>query len=225
MNETRLHGGRVTVGVVRVGGTVRRPAKASSPFVRDLLLHLERRRFDAAPRYLGRDERDRDVFSYLPGEVPAELDAEIADEPLVAAARLIRRFHDATSGSQLAGEHETVCHNDLSPCNFVFRDGLPVGIIDFDAAAPGRRLSDLGYAIFLWLNLGTDGRRADKQARRIELFCDAYGVTVDRQVVDAVIAAVAATLHRLEAEGRSADARWWRQQLDWLRRHRHQLEP
>ena len=41
------------------------------------------------------------------------------------------------------------------PCNFVFRDGRPVGIIDFDAAAPGPRLRDVGYAIFLWLNLGS----------------------------------------------------------------------
>jgi hypothetical protein len=76
------------------------------------------------------------MFSYLEGEVPAELAADLSDETLVTAARLIRRFHDATAGSPLAGEHETVCHYDLSPCNFVFRRGLPLAIIDFDAAAP-----------------------------------------------------------------------------------------
>jgi aminoglycoside phosphotransferase (APT) family kinase protein len=40
------------------------------------------------------------------------------------------------------------------------REGKPVGIIDFDAAAPGERLQDVGYALFLWLNLGSDGRQS-----------------------------------------------------------------
>ena len=44
MSEIALGGGRVTPGVVRVGDTVRRPAKANTPFVRILLaipgLHL-----------------------------------------------------------------------------------------------------------------------------------------------------------------------------------------
>ena len=72
MDETRLRGGRVTKDVVRVGDTVRRPTKASSPFVRDLLSHLNAHGFDGAPRYLGVDERGREMFSYLEGEVPGE---------------------------------------------------------------------------------------------------------------------------------------------------------
>jgi len=39
-----------------------------------------------------------------------------------------------------------ICHNDLSPCNFVFRTGSPVALIDFDTAAPGNRCMDLGSA-------------------------------------------------------------------------------
>jgi aminoglycoside phosphotransferase (APT) family kinase protein len=76
---------------------------------------------------------------------------------LIAAARLTRRYHDATAGSTSAKGAEVVCHNDLSPCNFVFRDGSPIAIIDFDSGALGARSDDLGYALFLWLNLGTDG--------------------------------------------------------------------
>ena len=223
MDETRLRGGRVTKGVVRVGDTVRRPTKASSPFVRDLLSHLNAHGFDGAPRYLGVDERGREMFSYLEGEVPAELDAELSDEALVTAARLIRRFHDATAGSPLAGEHETVCHHDLSPCNFVFRDDLPIAIIDFDAAAPGSRREDLGYAVFLWLNLGTDGPEPREQARRITLFCTAYGIAADLQAIDAILEAVASNVARLELEDRQGDAEWWRAQLQWLQRHRHEL--
>ena len=49
-----------------------------------------------------------------------------------AKARLIRRFHDlsaqlvATPAAAAVGV-EVICHNDLSPCNFVFRADVPAG--------------------------------------------------------------------------------------------------
>jgi aminoglycoside phosphotransferase (APT) family kinase protein len=224
VSEIHLSGGRVTEGVVRIGETVRRPSKPNSAFVRALLAHLSGEGFDAAPRYLGADERGREILSFQPGEVPAEIDSTISDETLVAAARLIRAYHDATAGSALAGEDEVVCHNDLSPCNFVFRDGKPVGIIDFDAAAPGVRLRDIGYAIFLWLNVGTDGLPPSEQARRIRLFCDAYGIEPDAKVIDAIVDAVGANIERLRADQFSS-AEWWKAQLDWITQHRAELHP
>lgn len=225
MDELRLHGGRVTEGVVRVGDTVRRPRKTNTAFVRDLLSYLEEQGFDCAPRSLGADELGRETFSYLPGEVPAELDPDLSDEVLAKAARLIRRFHEATAASPLAGKRETVCHNDLSPCNFVFRKGHPIGIIDFDEAAPGSRFDDLGYAIFLWLNLGTDGRDPDEQARRMQLFCEAYRISADRCVVDAIVDAVASNVKRLDGQRRHADAEWWQRQLDWVTHHHDEIAP
>ena len=36
-----------------------------------------------------------------------------------------------------------VCHNDVEPSNIVFRDGIAVGFIDFEFAAPGRPVYDL----------------------------------------------------------------------------------
>jgi Ser/Thr protein kinase RdoA (MazF antagonist) len=223
VKEAPLTGGRVTQDVVRVGDTVRRPPGDNAQLVRVLLEQLHARGFDAAPRYLGADGRGREVFSFLHGEVPPDLDRSIPDETLAAAARLIRRFHDATAGTVLAAGHEVVCHNDLSPCNFVFRAGAPVGIIDFDAAAPGRRLQDLGMALFLWLNLGTDGRQLAEQARRITLFCRAYGVQANHDVMDAIIAVVGANLDQLHVDNRGADAEWWQAQLDWLGQHRCEL--
>jgi hypothetical protein len=223
MKEVRLTGGRITTAVVRVGDTVRRPVKPNSHFVRTLLTLLHERGFDAAPRYLGSDEHGREVFSFLRGDVPPELDAAIPDKTLAAAARLIRQFHDATAGSEIAGDSAVVCHNDLSPCNFVFRKGLPVGIIDFDAAAPGQPLQDVGYALFLWLNLGTDGRPPDDQARRMKLFCRAYGVDAGPEVIDAIIAVVAANIESLHSDQRIADVEWWQSQLDWLTHHHGKL--
>jgi hypothetical protein len=200
MGEIHLSGGRVTKGVVRVGDTVRRPPKPNAPFVHALLGHLVERGFDAAPRYLGEDEQGREILSFVPGDVPTDLDANISDETLASAARLIRRYHDATAGSELAGREEVVCHNDLSPCNFVFRNGTPEAVIDFDAAAPGPRLRDLGYAIFLWLNLGDDGPAPDEQARRITLFGDAYGAAKDERVIAAIVDAVTANVELLRAD-------------------------
>ena len=175
-DEIPLRGGRMTPGVVRAGDTVRRPATANSGFVRDLLRHLAAKRFEGAPGYCGTDARGRDILSFVAGEVPAELGFH-DDATLAAAARLIRRFHDA--GADLvdtADGIEVVCHNDLSPCNFVFRDGAPVALIDFDAAAPGLRADDLGYAAWLWLDIGSDEIAPAEQARRLALFLAAYGM-------------------------------------------------
>jgi phosphotransferase family enzyme len=223
MGEVPLNAGRVTEGIVRIGNTLRRPRKPNSLFVRDLLAYLSEQGFDAAPSFLGTDEYGREIFSFQPGEVPGDLDPTISDATLAAAARLIRRYHKATVGSPLAGREETVCHNDLSPCNFVFRYGVPVGIIDFDTAAPGKRLHDIGYAIFLWLNLGTDGPASIEQARRIKIFCDAYGIAADDQLIEAIVEAVSTNIERLKAEGRRPDVEWWQGQLDWLVAHGSQL--
>ena len=125
-SEIPLSGGRVTQGVVRVGDTVRRPVQTNSSFVRSLLKQLHELGFEATPRYLGSDESGREVFRFVQGYVPPDLDPTIPDETLVGAAGLIRRYHDATARLEIAAPHEVVCHNDLSPCNFVFRDRRPV---------------------------------------------------------------------------------------------------
>jgi Phosphotransferase enzyme family len=217
-------GGRVTPGVVLVEETVRRPLGARSTFVHALLAHLEETGFEAAPRLVGLDERGREILSYIPGTVPADLQPDHPDEPLAAAARLIRRFHDATAGSALAGAEEVVCHNDLSPCNFVFRGRMPVGLIDFDAAAPGPRRRDLGYALFLWLNLGTDGPDVGEQLRRARVFLDAYGMEERTGLVDAIMSVQREGIERVRDPVKPNARRWWEEQLGWVAHYRQELE-
>src|SRR3712207_5306733 len=67
-SEVLLVGGTANRGrVVRVGDTVRRPQRATSPATHALLRHLADVGFDGAPRFLGVDEQAREVLSYVPG--------------------------------------------------------------------------------------------------------------------------------------------------------------
>ena len=181
VEEVTLPGGRLTCGVVRVGETVRRPAKASSPFVAELLEHLQVRGCSWAPRYLGQDASGRDVLSFMSGSVPAKW-RTFGDDQLRAAAVILRALHDATSGSKLS-PGGVVCHHDPGPNNFVFQDDLPVALIDFDMAAPGSPLEDLGYMAWAWC-LSSNPLRGHitAQARQVRMLADAYGASAAERV-------------------------------------------
>jgi Ser/Thr protein kinase RdoA (MazF antagonist) len=199
----------MTTGVVRVGATVRRPRQPNDALATALLNHFEHAGFDGAPRHLGVDEADRNILTFIDGEVPPELSWH-SDEVLRAAARLVRRYHDATMGfPALSAAADVVCHNDLSPCNAVFREGLPVALIDFDTAAPGPRLHDLGYAAWLWLDLGSEDIDGDKQWRRLRLFAHAYGFGGDiAELVDAMLARQQLLIEEARLQGRLETAEW-----------------
>jgi hypothetical protein len=176
--EIPLIGGRVSLGVVRVGNTVRRPTAAGRRHVGQLLVFLESHGFEGAPRFLGIDDQDREILSFIPGDVPEDL-GHYSDEQLAAAADLLRRFHDATADFPLVrnGEAEVMCHNDWGPPNAVFRDGLLRALIDFDTMRPGLRLWDLGYSAFTWLDLGNPDYTGHEQIRRLSVFTEAYGAS------------------------------------------------
>lgn len=197
--EIPLTGGRTTADVVRVGDTVRRPIKGRAAFAHELLRHLEKREFTGAPRFLGTDSAGREILWFVPGSVPAEL-GYFSDAQLSSAARLLRRFHDATVDFPLRNGFEVVCHGDTSPCNCVFCDGVPKAFIDFDDAHPGTRLEDVGYAAWLWIDIGNRELSVELQGRRMADFLMHYGLSAD-EAVSAITAAQLALSKRTNVTG------------------------
>ena len=218
--ETLLRGGRTTAEVVRIGDTVRRPMNPHSPFVHRLLGHLDAKGFAGAPRFLGVDSSGREVLSYLPGEVPNEL-GEFTRSQLVSGARLLRELHDATTDCQLREGCEVVCHGDASPCNCVFVDGQPVAFIDFDAARPGRRRDDVGYAAWLWLDVGNPNLAPHSQGRHIAEFVLAYGAIDIADALPAVLDAQTELSRRPRTA--SATKRWAESCRAWVEQNLSEL--
>jgi len=104
---------------------------------------------------------------------------------------LLRRFHDATINFTLPengvwqnainGKSEVICHGDAGPYNIIFRNNLPVALIDFERATPGPRVWDIAFVIYRFAPLCDSPRQAftqallQKIARRIRIFLNAYG--------------------------------------------------
>jgi Ser/Thr protein kinase RdoA (MazF antagonist) len=186
-----LAGGNTHAAIVRVGDTVRRPAGAWTPAVHALLAHLARAGFEAAPRALGLDGDGCEVVSFAPGDVvwPGHFDLLEHDEALAEVGRLIRRYHDVVAtfvpppgavwwalAADPSGVHELVCHNDLAPWNLVRGADGGWTFIDWDLAAPGRRVWDLGWELLAFIPLTPDRPLDDAAiARRLRVFMAAYG--------------------------------------------------
>lgn len=192
MDEQLLPGGYVSA-VVRVGDTVRRTAPRDAPFVRALLKFFERRGWDGAPRFLGTDERGRQVLSFIDGHVawhPVQPPGVWSAASLARVATLVRQFHDLTAGTPLAAGQEVVCHNDLSPRNTVYRDtgaGLrPVAFLDWDLAAPGARIHDIALVCWQYLDLGHGTTDVALAGRLMRLICDSYGLADRAGVIDTI---------------------------------------
>ncbi|MET8866803.1 phosphotransferase [Nonomuraea sp. NPDC004580] len=124
-DEEILTGGGVN-HVVKVAGTVRRPTGPWTPAVHALLRHLAARGFTGAPSVHGVDEQGREVLGFVPGETAGHPLPPWArtDEALTGAARLLRRYHDATAGFvpppgatwylPPVEPAEVICHGDVA---------------------------------------------------------------------------------------------------------------
>lgn len=213
--------------VRRIGSTVVRPAGEHTPSVHRLLVHLREQGFERAPEVVDLDDAAQtETLTFLAGEVGTFPLAEIfrSDLTLIAAATLLRSYHDATVGFPVESTDvwflpptepaEVICHGDFAPYNCAMRADGQLQVFDFDTAHPGPRLADLGYAAYRWVPLTAPdnpdgfGNIAD-QSRRLGIFCDTYGVSDRAAVLDAArtrLGELIETMRRLAANGHPAFA-------------------
>lgn len=230
--EEKLSGGNVSQ-VYRVEDTVRREIKPESERIHKLLKHLEEEGFSNAPRFMGIDEKGREVLSYLNGEAgnyPLKSYMWL-DEVLIDIAKMLRGYHDAVSDfpfeeewaplDDTPGPYELICHNDFAIYNIIFHNKQVAGIIDFDVAAPGPRVWDVAYALYTCVPLGVGhldengeavyyeaSRDAQIRKERIDLFFKTYGMEhLKEGILDVVkrrVQALQSTMKRKAAEGDAA---------------------
>jgi hypothetical protein len=163
--------------------------------------------FEAASLPIGVDPDGRERLAFIPGVVavppyPAWAESDMA---LATAASLLRRLHDVSAGyvetpratwsaemadpdaGNVPAAELVICHNDVCLENLVYHDRVAVGLLDFDFAAPGRRVHDLATFARMNVPIDTDadtallGRSGPfDPARRLRIIADAYGLPPGR---------------------------------------------
>lgn len=225
--------GDVTDGVVRVGGTIRRPHQPQSLAVAAYLDWLGDAGFDGAPRFLGRDPEGRDVLTFLPGQCAGPVPEAWAqsEELLASVAQLLRRLHTASAGfvpaahpfpprpggQKAADAAGLVCHLDVTPQNVVVRDGRAAGLVDFDLAGPATAFKDSFNTAMHWGPLRDPadtwaGWEAVDPFRRLRIFADAYGWDEDerRRLPAFGVEVAALSYERMQHNARTLGGGWAR---------------
>jgi Ser/Thr protein kinase RdoA (MazF antagonist) len=189
MDEQIFQGGLNEV--ISRGDRVYRPARPWSEAVMRLLEHVRRAGFDGVPEPFGIDAGGYEVLGWIRGTV-ADASGQQHDEPTIqAVARLLRRYHDATTGFdasalswQFAPERpaEVILHGDAAPYNCVFLGGSPVAWIDFDTARPGPRLHDVAYSAYRFCLIREPlVAVTPADTARVRTFAEAYGLSAEER--------------------------------------------
>ncbi|HEV3363381.1 MAG TPA: phosphotransferase, partial [Acidimicrobiia bacterium] len=199
MDEQPRVGGIANEGrVVRVGGHVLRPSNPYSRSIHAFLTAVHRSGFEGASLPIGIDDDGRERLVFIEGDVPVPPYPgwSQSDTALASVAALLRGLHaaarqfrspDATWSNEMADPHggPIVCHNDVCLENVVFRDGVAVGLLDFDFAAPGRPVYDVAQFARLCVPIDDDvnaarlGWRPADRPTRLRLIADTYGLDAD----------------------------------------------
>jgi hypothetical protein len=153
--------------------------------------------FEGAPRVVGEgfDEHGREVLTYVEGEVIHP--ATWSDEAIHEMGSLMRRLHDATASFQPpmgalwrpwfgreVGAPNTIGHCDAAPWNVIWRDRKPAALIDWEAAGPVDRLTEVAMAAWYNAQLYDEDvaemnglPEAGHRLRQVRIFADAYGLS------------------------------------------------
>jgi hypothetical protein len=194
--EAALPGGVANAGrVSRDNGHVLRPSSPHSTSVHRFLSALHAGGFAGASLPIGIEDDGRERLVFIEGDVPLPPYPTWAqsDATLASVAGLLRGLHHASrmfSFEGLAWCDELadpeggpiICHNDVCLENVVFRQGVAVGLIDFDFAAPGRPVFDLAQFARMCVPVDDDlsasrlGWDAPDRPARLQLVADVYGL-------------------------------------------------
>jgi hypothetical protein len=199
--EEALSGGVANAGrVSRDNGHVLRPASPHSTSVHRFLSALRTEGFEGASQPIGIEDDGRERLVFIDGDVPLPPYPGWAqsDATLESVTELLRRLHHASGAfafEGLAWSDELadpeggpiICHNDVCLENVVFRQGVAVGLIDFDFAAPGRPVFDLAQFARMCVPVDDDlsasrlGWDAPDRPARLRLVADLYGLDVAKR--------------------------------------------
>ncbi|KIL45474.1 phosphotransferase enzyme family protein [Jeotgalibacillus soli] len=227
-SEERLTGGNVS-NVYRSGDTVRRELKPNSSQIHKLLIHLEKKGFSYAPKFLGIDENGREILSFIEGEAGNNPLKKYmwSDDVLIEIAKMLRLYHDAVSDFPMddwnpidntPDKMEVLCHNDFARYNIIFNGERPIGIIDFDVAGPGPRLWDIAYTLYTCVPLSrlyvseTGGevyynslQDANRIKQRIRKFFESYSVGMNEEYLEMVLLRLEGLCKTIKRKAREGD--------------------
>lgn len=196
--DEHLTGGRSGPGaVIRRGDVVHRSRQAGSDVVEALLVHLEARGFEGAPRFVGHDDEGHQMLTFVAGTTYADQppawtgDDDENASVLGRVARLLGEMHAAAEGFEPPPGAEPLRalplpgavwnHGDVHYGNVVFRGRDPVALIDWEFPAPAARTYD-PLSLLLCARCPKPGEadnaeRGATARRTLEAVADAYGFT------------------------------------------------
>ncbi|MFD1930095.1 phosphotransferase family protein [Nonomuraea mangrovi] len=123
------------------------------------------------------------------------------------------------------------CHNDLSPGNTIYSGGRAIAFVDWDLAAPGRRIHDVAHPCWQFTRL----REVEPTLAGMRAVCEGYDLTDRSELIAAVLWWQERCRTGIERAARAGDPAMLRLQgrrvvdeihaaEQWVRAHRKTLE-
>ncbi len=226
--------GNETHPIVKIGNKVHRPTEFWQPAVHDLLKYLESTGYPYAPKVYGFDKQGREILEYVEGDSGKEGWEQItSDAGLRKYAKFLRTYHDAVADYKPSDELEwangatglkpgqIICHGDFGPWNIVWKNGDPIGLIDWDLVHPNTPEYDILYALEYSAPFRNDKetiewhhfKEVPNRKRRIAIFLEAYGTLT----IEDVATKVAAMQREVNDFAKYLAGRGIQPQADWLK--------